>query len=57
MAAGGAAVIAVARGEVPGRERREAWLGMLRRYFLFAAVANLVWEFTHLPLYTSDGSA
>ena len=28
------------------------WLGALRRYFAFAAIAHLVWEFAHLPLYT-----
>lgn len=28
------------------------WLDALRRYFLFAAIAHLVWEFAHLPLYT-----
>ena len=35
-------------GAAPGRE----WLGALRRYFAFAAIAHLVWEFAHLPLYT-----
>lgn len=33
---------------MPGR----TWLGALRRYFLFAAIAHLLWEFAHLPLYT-----
>lgn len=28
------------------------WLGALRRYFAFTAIAHLVWEFAHLPLYT-----
>jgi hypothetical protein len=28
------------------------WLLVLRRYMLFVAVTNLVWEFVHLPLYT-----
>lgn len=28
------------------------WLVALRRYFVFAAIAHLVWEFAHLPLYT-----
>lgn len=28
------------------------WLQTLRRYMVFIAVANLVWEFAHLPLYT-----
>lgn len=29
-----------------------AWLDALRRYIGFAAVANLHWEFAHMPLYT-----
>jgi hypothetical protein len=29
-----------------------AWLGALRRFVVFAAGANLVWEFAHMPLYT-----
>ncbi len=29
-----------------------AWLPAIRRYIVFAAVAHLVWEFAHLPLYT-----
>lgn len=29
-----------------------AWLGTLRRYMIFIAVANLTWEFAHMPLYT-----
>jgi hypothetical protein len=29
-----------------------AWLRVLRRYMAFVALANLVWEFAHLPLYT-----
>jgi hypothetical protein len=35
------------------------WLAALRRYVLFAAVANLVWEAAHVPLYTiwRDGTA
>ena len=28
------------------------WLRTLRRYLLFVAAANLVWEFAHVPLYT-----
>ncbi|MBU0726710.1 MAG: hypothetical protein KJ904_05635 [Alphaproteobacteria bacterium] len=28
------------------------WLSALRRYIVFIAVANLVWEFAHMPLYT-----
>lgn len=30
----------------------DRWLLTLRRYLLFAAVGNLVWETLHLPLYT-----
>ena len=30
----------------------DAWLRVLRRYFLFVALANLAWEVAHLPLYT-----
>ena len=39
-----------------GSER--AGLVVLRRYFSFVAVANLIWEFMHLPLYTiwTEGS-
>lgn len=35
------------------------WLSALRRYTAFVAVANLVWEFAHTPLYTlwETGSA
>ncbi len=28
------------------------WLSAIRRYLLFIAAANLVWEFAQLPLYT-----
>lgn len=28
------------------------WLKTLRRYIAFVAAANLVWEFSHMPLYT-----
>lgn len=28
------------------------WLRTIRRYILFILVANLIWEFLHLPLYT-----
>lgn len=28
------------------------WLISLRRYFIYAAVFHLIWEFAHLPLYT-----
>jgi len=24
------------------------WLGALRRYFVFSAVAHLIWEFAHM---------
>lgn len=35
------------------------WLSALRRYMIFIAAANLIWEFAHLPLYTlwETGSA
>jgi methionine-rich copper-binding protein CopC len=35
------------------------WLATLRRYLAFVAVANLLWEFAHLPLYTiwTEGDA
>lgn len=35
------------------------WLSALRRYIIFVAAANLVWEFAHMPLYTlwETGSA
>ncbi|GAB4511549.1 MAG: hypothetical protein RLO08_14905 [Parvibaculaceae bacterium] len=35
-----------------------AWLNALRRYLVFVAVANLVWETLQLPLYTiwTDGT-
>lgn len=28
------------------------WLKALRRYIVFVAIANFVWEFAHIPLYT-----
>lgn len=28
------------------------WLNVLRRYLVFMAVGNLVWEFAHMPLFT-----
>ncbi len=28
------------------------WLAAIRRYALFTLLANLIWEFLHLPLYT-----
>lgn len=36
----------------PARGERPAWLPTLRRYLFFVAVANLLWEGAHLPLYT-----
>jgi len=35
------------------------WLLALRRYMIFIAAANLIWEFAHVPLYTlwETGSA
>lgn len=32
--------------------QRPVWLATLRRYLVVMAVANLVWESLHLPLYT-----
>jgi hypothetical protein len=29
-----------------------AWLRVIRRYLIFIAVTNLIWEFAQLPLYT-----
>ena len=29
-----------------------SWLGALRRFLIFVATANLVWEFAQMPLYT-----
>jgi hypothetical protein len=47
----------VARPDFPagpaGRVAPErSWLGTLRRFLVFIAAANLVWEFAQLPLYT-----
>jgi hypothetical protein len=40
-------------GSVNGRRGEDgAWLGVLRRYLLFVAGANLLWETAQLPLYT-----
>lgn len=35
-----------------------AWLPFIRRYVIFIAVANLIWEFAQLPLFTiwDDGT-
>lgn len=43
--------------EAGGRLER-VWIVALRRYFSFMAVANLIWEVMHLPLYTiwTEGS-
>jgi hypothetical protein len=37
----------------------DAWLSMLRRYFLFVAIGSLLWEVAQLPLYTiwAEGTA
>tara|TARA_R110002110_G_scaffold177604_1_gene382108 strand:- start:174 stop:737 length:564 start_codon:yes stop_codon:yes gene_type:complete len=40
---------AAARKSEPGAG---AWLSTLRRYLLFVAAGNLVWESAHIPLYT-----
>jgi len=35
------------------------WLAVVRRYLVFIASANLIWEFAHIPLYTiwKEGTA
>lgn len=38
-------------GTVGGIGQR-SWISAIRRYMAFVAVANLLWEFAHLPLYT-----
>lgn len=35
-----------------GAASERTWLGALRRYFVFTAIAHLIWEFAHLPLYS-----
>ncbi len=40
------------RADLPDAPDAGAWLVTLRRYMVFVAVANLLWEFAHLPLYT-----
>ena len=40
------------RAEWPDAPGSRAWLATLRRYMAFVAVANLLWEFAHLPPYT-----
>lgn len=37
----------------------DLWLSALRRYLLFLSGGNLIWEFSHLPLYTlwQEGTA
>jgi hypothetical protein len=39
--------------------REVTWLTLMRRYFTFIVLANLLWEIVHLPLYTiwRSGSA
>ena len=34
------------------RRVNATWISFLRRYFMFAFIANLFWEFAHIPLYT-----
>lgn len=41
-----------ARTEASSKAGAGTWLATLRRYLLFVAIANLAWEFAHLPLYT-----
>jgi len=38
--------------ERPGALTGTDWLSSLRRYMLVTASAHLVWEFSHMPLYT-----
>lgn len=38
--------------EGAGRAARPDWLSALRRYLLFSALAHLLWEIAHTPLYT-----
>lgn len=38
--------------EAPAGATADDWRIVLRRYLIFAAAANLVWETAHLPLYT-----
>jgi hypothetical protein len=33
-------------------DMQDNWFGVLRRYVIFIALANLLWEFAQLPLYT-----
>lgn len=40
------------RAESPDASSSSVWLPTLRRYMAFVAMANLLWEFAHLPLYT-----
>ncbi len=40
------------RSEPGCRSSAEAWLLSLRGYLMFVTVANLAWEFAHMPLYT-----
>lgn len=47
-----------ANAEIGGSGLGSTWLVALRRYLSFVALANLIWEFMHLPLYTiwAEGS-
>jgi hypothetical protein len=46
------AAVGAVRDSTGSGVRGGAWLPTLRRYIAFVAVANLIWEFAHLPLYT-----
>tara|TARA_R110002167_G_scaffold192362_1_gene394845 strand:- start:237 stop:725 length:489 start_codon:yes stop_codon:yes gene_type:complete len=41
-----------------GPDNLNCWFSLLRRYLIFSAAANLLWETFHLPLYTvwQDGT-
>lgn len=40
------------RNEVKSMPLSVDWLTALRRYIIVVAIANLLWEFAHIPLYT-----
>ncbi len=42
----------MAADRVAESKTRAAWLSALRRYLVVTAIANLLWEFAHMPLYT-----
>lgn len=44
--------VAATNAHGAGGSYSKVWLRTLRRYIVFVAVANLIWEFAHMPLYT-----